>query len=57
MPAPFAPRQLMPVGVFTTWILLFAYFILTLPTQWVKAFPPYYGVVVFAVIMLTLAIP
>jgi hypothetical protein len=57
MPAPFAPRQLMPVGVFTTWILLFAYFILTLPTQWVKAVLPYYGDVVFGVIMLLVAIP
>jgi len=57
MPAPFAPRQLMPVGVFTTWILLSAYFILTLPTQWVKAVLPYYGDVVFGVIMLLVAIP
>ena len=57
MPAPFAPRQLMPVGVFTTWILLFAYFILTLPTQWVRAVLPYYGDVVFGVIMLVVAIP
>ena len=57
MPAPFASRQLMPVGVFTTWILLFAYFILTLPTQWVKAVLPYYGDVVFGVIMLLVAIP
>jgi len=57
MPAPFASRQLMPVGVFTTWILLSAYFILTLPTQWVKAVLPYYGDVVFGVIMLLVAIP
>lgn len=57
MPAPFAPRQLMPVGVFTTWILLFAYVVLTLPTQWVRAVLPYYGDVVFAVIMLVVAIP
>jgi len=57
MPAPFASRQLMPVGVFTTWILLFAYVILTLPTQWVKAVLPYYGDVVFGVIMLLVAIP
>jgi hypothetical protein len=57
MPAPFAPRQLMPVGVFTPWILLFAYFILTLPTQWVKAVLPYYGDVVFGVIMLVVATP
>jgi len=57
MPAPFASRQLMPVGVFTTWILLFAYVILTLPTQRVKAVLPYYGDVVFGVIMLLVAIP
>ena len=57
MPAPFAPRQLMPVGVFTTWLLLFAYVVLTLPTQWVKAVLPYYGDVVFGVIMLLVAIP
>lgn len=57
IPAPFASRQFMPVGVFTTWILLSAYFILTLPTQWVKAVLPYYGDVVFGVIMLLVAIP
>jgi hypothetical protein len=43
--------------VFTPWILLFAYFILTLPTQWVRAVLPYYGDVVFGVIMLSVAIP
>lgn len=54
---PFAPRKLVPVGVLTTWILLLAYVILTLPTQWVKAVLPYYGDVVFGVIMLLVAIP
>jgi hypothetical protein len=57
MPAPFAPRQLMPAGVIATWIILFAYFILTLPTQWVKAVLPYYGDAVFGAIMLLVAIP
>lgn len=54
---PLAPRKLVPVGVLTTWILLLAYVILTLPTQWVKAVLPYYGDVVFGVIMLLVAIP
>lgn len=54
---PFAPRKFVPVGVLTTWILLLAYVILTLPTQWVKAVLPYYGDVVFGVIMLLVAIP
>jgi hypothetical protein len=57
MPASFATRQIMPIGAFTTWMLLYAYFILTLPTQWVKAVLPYYGDVVFGVIMLLVAIP
>ena len=47
----------MPVGVVTTWMLLAAYVVLTLPTQWVKAVLPYYGDVVFGVIMLLVAIP
>jgi hypothetical protein len=47
----------MPAGGLTTWILLFAYFILTLPTQWVKAVLPYYGDAVFGAIMLLVAIP
>jgi hypothetical protein len=57
MSPPFAPRKLMPVGVVTTWMLLAAYVVLTLPTQWVKAVLPYYGDVVFGVIMLLVAIP
>jgi len=57
MSLPFAPRKLVPVGVLTTWILLSAYVVLTLPTQWVKAVLPYYGDVVFGVIMLLVAIP
>lgn len=50
-------RVLLPVGPVTTWILAFAYFILTLPTQWVKAVLPYYGDVVFGVVMLLVALP
>ncbi len=57
MSPPFAPRKLMPVGVVTTWMLLVAYVVLTLPTQWVKAVLPYYGDVVFGVIILLVAIP
>ncbi len=50
-------RKLLPVGAVTTWILLLAYVVLTLPTQWVKAVLPYYGDVVFGVIMLAVALP
>lgn len=50
-------RKLMPVGAVTTWMLLLAYVVLTLPTQWVKAVLPYYGDVVFGVIMLVVALP
>lgn len=50
-------RKLMPVGAVTTWMLLLAYVVLTLPTQWVKAVLPYYGDVVFGVIMLAVALP
>ena len=57
MSPPFVPGKFMPVGVFTTWTLLFAYVVLTLPPQWVKAVLPYYGDVVFGVIMLLVAIP
>jgi hypothetical protein len=38
-------------------MLLLAYVVLTLPTQWVKAVLPYYGDVVFGVIMLAVALP
>lgn len=57
MSPPFAPRKLVPIGVVTTWVLLAAYVVLTLPTQWVKAVLPYYGDVVFGVIMLMVGIP
>lgn len=50
-------RKLLPVGAVTTWMLLLAYVVLTLPTQWVKAVLPYYGDVVFGVIMLAVALP
>lgn len=50
-------RKLLPVGAVTTWMLLLAYVVLTLPTQWVKAVLPYYGDVVFGVIMLVVALP
>lgn len=50
-------RALLPVGPVTTWLLLVAYFILTLPTQWVKAVLPYYGDVVFGVVMVLVALP
>jgi hypothetical protein len=58
-PFPSSPpgRVLLPVGPVTTWILAFAYFILTLPTQWVKAVLPYYGDVVFGVVMMLVALP
>jgi len=52
-----APRRLVPIGASTIWILVAAYFILTLPTQWVKAVLPYYGDVVFGCIMLLVAVP
>jgi hypothetical protein len=38
-------------------MLLLAYVVLTLPTQWVKSVLPYYGDVVFGVIMLVVALP
>jgi len=50
-------RKLLPVGAVTTWMLLLAYVVLTLPTQWVKSVLPYYGDVVFGVIMLVVALP
>jgi hypothetical protein len=59
-PPPLLPptaRKLVPVGVVTTWILVAAYVILTMPTQWVKAVLPYYGDVVFGAIMLLVAVP
>jgi len=54
---PLPTRKLLPVGAVTTWMLLLAYVVLTLPTQWVKAVLPYYGDVVFGVIMLLVALP
>jgi len=55
--APAAAPKLLPMGAITTWILVAAYVVLTLPTQWVKAVLPYYGDVVFGVIMLLVATP
>jgi hypothetical protein len=54
---PLPTRKLLPVGAVTTWMLLLAYVVLTSPTQWVKAVLPYYGDVVFGVIMLLVALP
>lgn len=57
MPTPQAAPKLVPVGAVTTWVLVFAYVVLTMPTQWVKSVLPYYGDVVFGGVMLVVAIP
>ena len=59
-PPPLAPlpaRTALPVGPVTSWMLIAAYVVLTLPTQWVKAVLPYYGDVVFGAMMLLVALP
>lgn len=50
-------RPLVPVGAVTAWMLLVGYFVLMLPTQWVRAVLPYYGDVIFGTLMLVVAIP